>query len=160
MAPAWTIRPLTGGDALAAVGVIHAAFRAQSARTDPPSGALRETADSVAAQIAAGGGACAEAGACMVAAILWAEQDGGLHLGRLAVLPAWRRRGLARALVAAAEAEAYRRGLRRLSLGVRLVLEDNRRLFAACGFVETALTSHPGYAEPTSVTMEKRLACI
>jgi hypothetical protein len=41
---------------------------------------------------------------------------------------------------------------------VRLVLEDNRRLFAACGFVETGTTCHPGFSAPTSATMEKRLA--
>jgi ribosomal protein S18 acetylase RimI-like enzyme len=90
--------------------------------------------------------------------VLWEEKDGdALYLGRLGVLPGWRRRGLARALVLAAEAEARRRGLARVTLSVRLVLEDNRRLFESCGFVETARTCHPGYAEPTSATMEKRL---
>ncbi|MEJ1976892.1 MAG: hypothetical protein WDN49_13075 [Acetobacteraceae bacterium] len=58
----------------------------------------------------------------------------------------------------AAEAEARRRGLRRVHLSVRLSLSDNRRLFAACGYRETEQHSHPGYAEPTSVTMEKGLA--
>jgi hypothetical protein len=42
-------------------------------------------------------------------------------------------------------------------LGTRLVLTDNRLLFASCGFVEVALHAHPGYAAPTSVEMEKRL---
>ena len=49
-------------------------------------------------------------------------------------------------------------GLPRLYLSTRLVLLDNRRLFGACGFVETARDAHPGYAEPTFVNMEKRLA--
>jgi penicillin-binding protein 2 len=39
-----------------------------------------------------------------------------------------------------------------------VVLADNRRLFARCGFVETAQHAHPGYAQPTFVDMEKRLA--
>jgi GNAT superfamily N-acetyltransferase len=153
------IRLLIAADAPAVVVAIHAAFRAQSVETDPPSGALREDAASVAAQIAAGGGAGVEvAGEGLVAAVLWEEKDGdALYLGRLGVLPGWRRRGLARALVLAAEAEARRRGLARVTLSVRLVLEDNRRLFESCGFVETARTCHPGYAEPTSATMEKRL---
>jgi predicted N-acetyltransferase YhbS len=156
----WTIRPLAPGDAAAALAVIHAAFRAQSVPTDPPSAALRETVETIAAHIAADGGACAVSGPeGIVAVLLWAEKEGdALYLGRLAVPPAWRRRGLARALVAAAEAEARRRGLARLTLGVRLVLEDNRALFAGCGFVETERTCHPGYTEPTSATMEKRLA--
>jgi hypothetical protein len=37
------------------------------------------------------------------------------------------------------------------------VLTGNRRLFAACGFVEIARHAHPGYAAPTWVEMEKRL---
>jgi hypothetical protein len=47
--------------------------------------------------------------------------------------------------------------LPRIHLSTRLVLLDNRRLFAACGFVETTCHAHPGYAEPTFVNMEKRL---
>lgn len=153
------LRALVPSDAPAILPVIQAAFRAQSVPTDPPSGALRETADSIAAQIATGGGAGIEEAGRWIAAVLWEEEgEDALHLGRLAVLPEHRRRGLARALVAATEAEARRRGRLRLTLGVRLVLEDNRRLFAACGFVETGRTCHPGFTAPTSATMEKRLA--
>jgi hypothetical protein len=60
-------------------------------------------------------------------------------------------------LVDAAAAEARRRGLPRLLLSTRLVLADNRRLFARCGFVETEQHAHPGYAHPTFVDMEKTL---
>lgn len=151
-------RPLVPADAARALALIRAAFRAQSVPTDPPSGALRETGESIAAAIAEGGGACIEEAAGeMVAALLWRPEGDGLYLGRLAVRPDRRRRGLARALVAAAEAEARRRGLTRLTLGVRLALEDNRRLFESCGFVETGRTAHAGYAQPTSADMEKRL---
>jgi GNAT superfamily N-acetyltransferase len=66
--------------------------------------------------------------------------------------------GIAKALVAAAEAAATRMRLPRVHLSTRLPLIDNRRLFAACGFVETTRHAHPGYAEPTFVDMEKRLA--
>jgi GNAT superfamily N-acetyltransferase len=64
---------------------------------------------------------------------------------------------VARALVAAAEAEARRRGLPRLLLATRLAFTANRRLFASCGFHETTLHSHPGFSEPTFVDMEKPL---
>jgi GNAT superfamily N-acetyltransferase len=89
--------------------------------------------------------------------VLWTERDAGLYIGRLAVLPDWRRRGLARALLARAEAEARARKLPRLHLGTRLALTNNRRLFAAAGFLETREHAHEGYDRPTWVQMEKRL---
>ena len=71
--------------------------------------------------------------------------------------PAWRGRGIARALLAAGEAEARRRGLERMTLRVRLTLEDNQRLFAGFGFAPVGQGAHPGYREPTFLVMEKRL---
>jgi hypothetical protein len=55
------------------------------------------------------------------------------------------------------ESAARAIGQVRLHLGTRLVLLDNRRLFASCGFVEVSQQAHPGYTEPTWVVMEKRL---
>jgi len=156
--PEFTLRPLKIADALAAAAVIRAAFAALSAAVDPPPSALRETGESVAQTLAAGGGAGAEAASGLAGVVLWEAKDGGLYVGRLSVLPAWRGRGIASALMAAAEAEARRRGLPRLHLATRLALADNRRLFAACGFRETAQRAHSGYSAPTFVEMEKMLA--
>jgi predicted N-acetyltransferase YhbS len=153
----FSLRAMETGDAPAVAALIRAAFAAQFVITDPPPSALRVTREEIAAQLEAGGGAVAEADGRRVGTALWTEQDGGLYLGRLAVLPAWRGRGVAKALVAAAEGAARRLALPRIHLSTRLVLLDNRRLFAACGFVATACHAHPGYAEPTFVTMEKRL---
>jgi ribosomal protein S18 acetylase RimI-like enzyme len=94
----------------------------------------------------------------MAGSALWVEQEGGLYLSRLAVAPAFRRCGIAKALVMAAEHAARSAGLPVLRLSTRLPLLDNRRLFAACGFVETTREAHPGYAEPTFVNMEKKLS--
>jgi ribosomal protein S18 acetylase RimI-like enzyme len=151
------LRPLTPADAPAAAALIRAAFAAQPRPVDPPPSALRETAESVAAQIATEGGMAAGAAGTLAGVILWAAKDGGLYLARLAIAPFHRRRGIARALVAAGEAEARRRGLPRLHLGARLALDGNRALFASCGFREVALHAHPGYAAPTWVEMEKDL---
>ncbi len=152
-----SIRALRAEDAVAAAAVIREAFAAQSLATDPPSSALRETAASVAAHLAEGGGAAIEADAALVGLVLWAARDDALYLGRLAVLPAWRGRGAARALIGEGETEARRRGLRRLRLRVRLALDDNCRLFSACGFQVTGQGAHSGYAAPTFAVMEKAL---
>jgi GNAT superfamily N-acetyltransferase len=155
-------RVLSAADAEDAAAMIRTGFAAQPVLTDPPPSALRETAESVRAQLAAGGGFGAEArgggGGGLVGVLLWAFEDGGMYLGRLAVSPAWRRRGVARAVVGAAEAEARARRLPRLLLGTRLVLAGNRRLFAGLGFREAGFKTHPGYDAPTTVRIEKALS--
>jgi len=160
VAPALTdvvVRTMMAADCCAVAALIRTAFAAQPVLTDPPPSALRETAATVAAHLAAGSGAIACAAGKIVGSVMWEPKDGGLYLQRLAVEPAWRGRGIARALIAATEAAARRAGQPRLHLATRLVLTANRRLFASYGFVEVALHAHPGYAAPTSVEMEKRL---
>ena len=65
---------------------------------------------------------------------------------------------MARALIAFVEDEARRLAAKTISLSVRIALPDNQRLFASCGFVEVSRDAHPGFTEPTSINMEKRLA--
>lgn len=151
------VRGMRGEEAEAVAGVIRTAFAAQGVATDPPASALRESGAGVAAILAAGGGAVAEADGGLVGAALWQEKEGGLYVSRVSVMPGWRGRGVARRLLAAAEAAARARGLGRIWLSTRLVLADNRAMFAACGFRETAQHAHPGYAVATFVDMEKTL---
>ena len=150
------VRALTPDDAASALSVIRTAFSAQEVATDPPSGALDETEQTI-AQAIEHGGACIARDGAIVAVVLWHEREGSLYLGRLAVLPSARRCGMASALIGAAGAEAIRRGLDRLLLGTRLNLAGNRRLFASLGFREVGFATHAGYTAPTSVDMAKQL---
>ncbi len=155
----YCLRDLSEPDADAAAALVRIAFAAQSVPTDPPASALRVVGDDVRAHLSAGGAGAVAAGADGLAGVvLWKPDAGGLYVGRLAVPPAWRRRGVARALLARAEAAARAAGWPRLWLDTRLVLADNRALFAAAGFAEISLHAHPGYSEPTFVRMEKWLA--
>lgn len=152
------IRTLQPGDAGAAATLIRLAFEAIPMPLDPAPSALGESAEAILAHMAAGGGgAVAEEGGALVGCIVWAERDGGLYFGRLCVHPSQWGQGLAGLLVEAAVAEARRRRLPRLHLGVRLALTGNRRLFARLGFTETRLRTHEGYAGPTWTEAERWL---
>lgn len=148
------IRRLTPEDAPQTLALIQSVFAELAPRIDPPSGARNETV----ATIAASDGAVAVENGRILACILWQEKDGGLYFGRLAVHASARGQGLAKSLISETEAEARRRALPFVHLGVRLSLPENRRFFASLGYIETRQTTHPGYDHPTSADMVKHLA--
>jgi ribosomal protein S18 acetylase RimI-like enzyme len=152
------VRAAQAGDAATIAALISAAFAQYRDRLDPPSGAFRETGEAIARELAAGSGALlAEDHDEAMGCVMTSQVDGDLYFGRLAVLPAARGRGLARRLVAAVEADADRRGLAGVRLGVRIALVENQRLFTALGYVEISRATHPGFDNPTYITMRKPL---
>ncbi len=153
-----TIRIATAADATVIADLIRRAFAAQPRPTNPPSSALKETAATITAHLARGGGAVLERDGRAVGAVLWEVEAGALYISRVSVDPESRRQGIARALVDEAEREARRRGMSRMTLGVRLELEENRQLFRSCGFEDFEFRRHEGYTEPTWVLMERRLS--
>jgi len=158
MSDTLVLRRATADDAAAIARVIAASFEQYRGRLNPESGAFRETAGGIAADLAKGIAAIvAERNGEMIGCVLVEEQEGDLYFGRLSVLPSARGQGLARQLVDAVEAEARRRGLPGVRLGVRIVLTDNQRLFQALGYRETSREAHPGFDHPTSINMRKPL---
>lgn len=153
-----SIRVATAADADAIADLIRRAFADQPRPTDPPSSALNETAATILAHLGRGGGAVLERDGRVVGAVMWELEDDALYISRVSVDPDYRRQGIARALVDEAEREARRRGLVRMTLGVRLELEENRQLFRSCGFEDLEFRRHEGYIEPTWVLMERRLS--
>ena len=65
------------------------------------------------------------------------EIDGHAHLEQLSVLPSFGRRGIGRQLVAAALAEARRRGHTDVTLRTYTEVPWNAPFYASCGFVES-----------------------
>lgn len=152
------LRAGTAGDAPAIAATIAASFAQYRGKLVPESGAFRETAEGIAAELAKGTGAIVlERGAEMLGCVLVEEIQGDLYFGRLSVLPSARGLGLARRLIGAVEAEAQRRGLAGVRLSVRIVLTDNRRLFNSLGYREVSREAHPGFDRPTSINMRKAL---
>lgn len=80
-----------------------------------------------------------------------------VYVGKVAVAPAARRRGIARQLLAAAEALARQAGRPVLELQTRIELVENQQTFIALGFVPVAATAHPGFSRPTSLTLQRRV---
>ena len=153
------LRAATAGDAAAIATVIAASFAQYRGRLVPESGAFRETPETIAAELERGTGAIvAERNGEMVGCVLVEEVEGDLYFGRLSVVPSARGQGLAKRLIDAVEAEARRRGLSGVRLGVRIVLTDNQRLFQALGYRETSREAHPGFDQPTSINMRKALS--
>lgn len=139
-----------------ALAVIHAAFAEYQGRLAPPSAAMKETVDSLARRLAAGAVFVAEDADGTVLGAVCAERKGdAVYLDRLAVPPAARGRGVAAALVAAVEAFAAEVGAEAVTLGVRLALDGNIRMFERLGYREVARTAHSGFDHPTSATMAK-----
>ncbi len=138
----------------AAVGtLIQDAFAYMADRIDPPSSALRLTAESMAADAAEGALLLAERGGDLVGCVFVRPKADALYLGKLAVRPGLQRAGIGAALVRAAWAEAAARGLAVLELQTRIELTGNHAAFARMGFVKTSETAHPGFDRPTSITM-------
>ena len=129
--------------------LVHAAFGALT----PPSGALNETIDDVAARFAAGPVLIAEADGALVGSVYCAVKGDGLYLTRMAVAPARQKQGIGRALLKAAESEARRLGVGRLTLRVRVNLPDNRVYFERAGFRVTGQGQDPG--RPPYEAMER-----
>jgi len=92
-----------------------------------------------------------------VGCVLYELRPDHLYFGRLAVLPAWRSYGIAKGLIRAVEACARTDNLARVQIGVRLILPGYQAYYEALGYRPIEYTCHPGFAQPTSVTMEKQL---
>ncbi len=155
-----SVAPAAPEDLDAAVAVIHRAFATLAGRIDPPSAALRETPESLAARFDRGGAVFVARLDGEIAGAVCADPkpDGSIYLDRLAVDPELTGRGIARTLVEAVEDFARQQGRDRMTLGVRLVLTDNIALFHHLGYVETGRKAHPGFSEPTSMELAKPLA--
>lgn len=120
------------------------------------SGAHAETLDDVMADMRRGGAALAYDGVAPVGSARFRSDADLLYVGRLAVLPSHRRRGVASAIMRFLERVAADGGHAGLTVGVRESLPSNVELYRGLGFGVTAIDPHPGGADRV-LTMVKRL---
>jgi GNAT superfamily N-acetyltransferase len=157
IAEAIAIRLARADEAPAIVSLMHRAFAQYEGVLVPRSGAMDETLATVTARLRDESCLLALAGETPVGCVFYEPIGETIYFGRLAVLPERRGQGLARLLVAAVEAAAAAVGVAAVTLGVRIALPENVALFTALGYREISREAHPGFSEPTSINMEKRI---
>ena len=149
------LREATQDDIPTLVALIHSAFEEYRGKLDPPSGAHQETEEHLRQKMASARVVLALADGQPRGCVFYEREEEGLSFSRLAVPPAYRRRGIGRALIAYVEAQARAGNIARVRLGVRLVLTSLRAYYERLGYRLAEYRAHDGYAEPTYVILEK-----
>ncbi len=156
-----TVRPATIEDAPTILAITRAAFDQFRNQLDPPSGALDETLEELieSAFQPDHGATLAFVRGVPTGALRWSvqAQRAYLYIGRVAVLPAYRRQGVASALMGWAERHARALGLPAVQFGVRLHTPENIRFYQGLGYDVVEYAQHSGYDQPTFAWMRKAL---
>jgi predicted N-acetyltransferase YhbS len=152
-----TLNTATEADTQQVLSLIQDAFEEYRDVLNPPSGAHRETADSIRKKLLEGGGFIAYVGGQAAGCVLYEPEADALYLGRLAVLPGYRKQGVAHILVEAVENRTRELHLTKVTLSVRIQLPGNRAFFERMGYQFVQNHYHDGFSEPTFMTLEKAL---
>ena len=152
-----TTAPARFADWPALLTLLQQSFAYMDGRIDPPSSLKTLDAAALQAKAARETLIVVHEGAMLVGCGFVDLRADCAYLGKLAVAEGWRGRGIARRIVDAAAAHARAQGRRVLELQTRVELVENHRSFEALGFVTVARTAHPGFARPTSLTMQRVL---
>jgi ribosomal protein S18 acetylase RimI-like enzyme len=145
------IRPAHLGEDQALRALVVAAYGHYVARIGRAPGPML---DDYAARVARGEAWVLEEDGAVVGLLVLEDRPDGLLLDNVAVAPAAHGRGLGRALIAFAEAEARRRGFLALRLYTHALMTENQALYRHLGFVETGRGTQDGFDR---VFMAKRL---
>lgn len=137
--------------------VLHAAFEEYRGKLDPPSGVHSETSATIREKLTKGWAVIAKVNGKIVGCVFGQLDGDAVYLGRLAVLPEFRRLGIAHKLVAWIEQEGHALNARCIRLGVRLPLHELQAWYERQGYRVVESRTHAGYRHPTSVIMEKPL---
>lgn len=142
-------------DAALLLALIHQAFAQYAGTLNPPSGALNDTLGKIRGNLERGHAVIATIAAIPAGCVFYDIEAEHVYLYRLAVLPSYRRRGIAGRLIEYVEEIARERSLP-VHLGVRVGLHENQAYYERRGYRLIANHYHPGYTEPTWVMLERR----
>ena len=151
------LREATYDDIPTLVTLIHIAFEEYRGRLEPPSGAHRETTQSISSYLQQGHAVLALLNDRAVGCVCYHQEGEHVYFGRLSVLPAFRQHGVGLALIAYVEQQAQALGAQRVQLGVRIALPHLQAYYERLGYRVVRYEAHAGYTEPTSVVLEKQV---
>ncbi len=137
------LRAAADGDIAAITAIVQSAYSVYLPRMGKPPGPML---DDYGALVAAGRVTVADEGGRLLGLIVLLPEADHLLLDNVAVAPEGQGRGLGRRLIAFAEDEACRLGLRDLSLYTHVTMTENIALYARLGFIETHRGEQAGYA--------------
>jgi ribosomal protein S18 acetylase RimI-like enzyme len=120
-----------------------AAFAEYRDVLQPPSSSHAETVAEVEDAIATHGAVLAWEDGIAAGAARFEWHGDHVYVRRVAVLPAYRRRGIASAMMRYLEDMAREKGVQRVRVGVRMSLPTNLALYEALGYRLVEVTSHP-----------------
>lgn len=123
---------------------------------DPPSSAHGETLEDVRRVMEEGGALLAWEDDAAVGCLRFQRKPDYLRVGRVSVLPAYRQRGIATAMMRAVEPIALEMGYTCIHMGVRLILQSNVLFYEGLGYQVVDKHVHPK-GRALVVEMEKRL---
>jgi predicted N-acetyltransferase YhbS len=152
------LQPVTTDDLPALLAVIQTAYAEYDGKLDPPSGARNESVTKLAQKLNEGHALKALLDDQIVGCVFYENRGDRVYFGRLAVLPAYRRQGIARQLVEGVEQYAADQQIAQVTMGVRLALPGHIDYYTRLGYQISQYRCHPGYTHYTSVDMVKTLA--
>jgi ribosomal protein S18 acetylase RimI-like enzyme len=123
----------------------------------PPPGILRESAEDVARSIETGGAVIAWDGGIPVGSARFHPEPDHLYVGRVAVPPAFRRRGIAIAMMRFIEDHARSLGYTETRVQVRQALPSNVALYESLGYTVCGADPHPHVPDAIVLTLVKHL---
>ena len=137
--------------------LLSQAFAHMEGRIDPPSSVNLLDPEAVSSKLGSEDVVIARTGDRIVGCLFAHRRQDAYHLGKIAVSHHMRQKGIARAMVDAAEARAAELGLSSLTLQSRVELTENHAAFNAMGFRQTGTFTHPGFDAPTSLVFTRPL---
>ncbi|MCO4823648.1 MAG: GNAT family N-acetyltransferase [Amylibacter sp.] len=152
------IRAKIDQDWHAILAVLHSCFAYMDARINPPSSLheltpkdiQRHAKDEILLLVF-------DAAQSPIACTFLTDKPDCLYLGKLAVHPKHRGKGIAQALIDKSTEHAKSLGHSKLRFQTRIELTENHAIFAHFGFIKTATGIHAGFSQPTEITMEKQI---